>query len=86
MNKPTMDEITRSITQIAAGELGPGGEALTPDTDLRAVPGMDSVKVLRMIAKIERGFDIELDDEDVFGIVTIAGAAVLVDKALREPA
>lgn len=83
---PTLAEITDAVVQIAMGELGPTGVTLAPDTDLRAVEGMDSVKVLRMIAKIEQRYDVELEDEDVFGIATIAGAAKLVDIALRERA
>lgn len=83
MITPTIDDITRTITEIAAAEIGTAPAALSPDTDLRAVEGIDSVKVLRMIAKVERAYDIELDDEDVFGIATIAGTAVVVDKALR---
>ncbi|HEX3788503.1 MAG TPA: acyl carrier protein [Pseudonocardiaceae bacterium] len=87
MNPPTtptdITDITRTVADIAAGEIG-GGVQLAADTDLRAVQGVDSVKMLRMIAKIERAFDVELEDEDVFGISTVGGAAALVEQALRE--
>ena len=46
-----------------AAELGVPAASLRPDADLRAIEGMDSVKVLRMVARIEQAYDIELDDE-----------------------
>jgi acyl carrier protein len=82
----TLPEITSTVTEIARAALGRPGAELAPDTDLRAVEGMDSVKVLRMIARIEQTYDIELEDEDVFGVATIAGAAALVERSLREKA
>jgi acyl carrier protein len=84
MTASTIDDITRTVTEIAAAEIGIPAANLEPDADLRAMEGIDSVKVLRMIAKIERAYDIELDDEDVFGIATVAGTAIVVEKALRE--
>ncbi|SDD10729.1 acyl carrier protein [Actinokineospora iranica] len=82
----SITEITAAVTEIAAAETGVPAADLTPDTDLRAVEGVDSVKVLRMIAKIERRYDIELEDEDVFGVATVGEVAVVVDKTLREKA
>ena len=80
------DGITTAVTAIAAAELGLPAASLRPDTDLRAIEGMDSVKVLRMVAKIEQAYDIELDDEVVFGLSSIAGTANAVRQALQEQA
>lgn len=80
----TDDDIIATVTTIAAAELGVPAPSLRPDTDLRAIEGMDSVKVLRMIAKIEQAYDIELDDEVVFGLSSIAGTAEAVTQALGE--
>jgi acyl carrier protein len=82
----TMYDIVTAVAQIAAAELGAPAESLSADADLRAIEGMDSVKVLRMVAKIEQAFDIELDDEVVFALTTIAGMAAAVEQALRERA
>lgn len=85
MTVPVTDhDIIATVTGIAAAELGVTGASLPPDTDLRSLEGMNSVKVLRMIAKIERTYDVELEDEDVFGLSTIAGTAAVVSRALRE--
>lgn len=78
----TADQITATVTEIMAGELGVPPERLEPDTDLRAVEGADSVKVLRTIAKIERTYDVELDDEVVFSFTRIADVVLVVEKLL----
>jgi acyl carrier protein len=77
-------EIVATVTGIAAAELGVPAAVLAPDTDLRAIEGIDSVKVLRMIARIERKYDVELSDEDVFSLTTIDGTASAVSAALAE--
>lgn len=85
MTTPTStSEITATITDIAAAELGVPAASLAPDSDLRATEGIDSVKVLRMIARIERNYDIELSDEDVFSLTTIEATASAVSAALAE--
>lgn len=87
MTIPVTDHgITTTVTEIAAAELGVPAASLAPDADLREIEGMDSVKVLRMIARIERAFDVELDDEVVFGLSTVAGTAQAVRQALTERA
>jgi acyl carrier protein len=82
----TEHDIVTTVTQIAAAELGVSAASLCPDADLKAIEGMDSVKVLRMVAKIEHAYDIELEDEVVFGVSTIAGTAAAVRQALEEQA
>jgi acyl carrier protein len=87
MTIPVTDpEIVTTVTEIAAIELGVPAANLSPETDLREIEGMDSVKVLRMIAKIEHAYDIELDDEVVFDLTTIAGTTEAVRAALAERA
>ncbi|MFF0488199.1 acyl carrier protein [Nocardia sp. NPDC003482] len=80
------DDILRTVTEIAASETGIPASELTPDADLRGMAGVDSVRVLRMIARIERAYDIELDDEDVFGLSTLSQVATVVGKARAEAA
>lgn len=84
MTTHTYDDILRTLTEIAAGETGLPAAELGPDVDLRGTAGIDSVRVLRMIAKIEHAYDVELEDEDVFAMTTIGDVAKMVDKALRE--
>jgi acyl carrier protein len=78
-------DITAALTAIVAGELGVPAADIRPDTDLRAVQGADSVKVLRTIAKVEREYDIELEDEEVFGASTVGEIADVVYRTLTAP-
>jgi acyl carrier protein len=75
-------DITATLTAIVAGELGVAPADIHPGTNLRAVEGADSVKVLRTIAKVEREYDIELEDEEVFGASTVAEIADVVYRTL----
>lgn len=77
--------ITATLTAIVAGELGVDPASIHPDTDLRAVQGADSVKVLRTIAKVEREYDIELEDEEVFGASSVAEIANVVYQTVTAP-
>lgn len=76
------EELLTAVTDIVAGQLGRPVDEFGPDTDLRTLEGADSVKVLRIIAKIEQRYDIELEDEDVFAVSTIAEVVTVVDKTL----
>ena len=46
------------------------------------VEGADSVKVLRSVAKIEQRYDIELEDDDVFGLKRIDDVVNVIEKEL----
>ena len=86
MTTNTPDEILRTITAIAVAETGIAEAELRPDVDLRAMAGVDSVRVLRMVAKIERAYDIELEDEAVFSMATLDDVVAVVDSELRQAA
>lgn len=79
-------DILRTVTEIAAAETGLPAADLRPDADLRGMAGVDSVRVLRMVAKIERAFDIEMEDQEVFGLSSLNDVVSVVDRALREAA
>ncbi|WP_462188678.1 MULTISPECIES: acyl carrier protein [unclassified Frankia] len=83
---PSRAEIVSTVTAILARELGMPADALTPDLDLRAVEGADSVKVLVMISRIERTYDIEIEDEDVFTLSSINDVVRIVLAALETAA
>ena len=76
-------EIVEQVRAIAAEETGIPVEELTADLDLRKVEGIDSVKVLRVVARIERDYDVELSDEQVFAFTTVSDVADAVLAALR---
>jgi len=76
-------EIVEHVREIATEETGLPVEELTPDLDLRNVESVDSVKVLRVVARIERDYDIEVSDEQVFAFTTVSDVADAVLAALR---
>lgn len=63
----TEASLEHAIRQIAAAELGHSEADLTLDQKLRDAPGVESVKLLRIIATVEERYEVELDDEVVFG-------------------
>jgi acyl carrier protein len=79
----TNADIVRQITEIVAAELSVPADSLAPDTDLRGLEGADSVRLLRVVAKVERIWDVELDDADVFGVSSIADLTKVVGEALE---
>jgi acyl carrier protein len=80
----TLESIIETLTDLVASEFGRAESDLAPDLDLSTVEGADSVKVLRVVAKIERAYGIELEDDEVFGLGTIREVATAVERALAE--
>jgi acyl carrier protein len=80
---PEEQSILHSIIRT---ELGDATLALSPTTVIRELPGIESMKVLRIIAKIERQFGVELDDEVVFNVGTYGDLVGALDKAKAEAA
>ncbi len=80
---PSRVEIVSTVTTILARALGIPADSLTPDLDVRTVEGADSVKVLLMISRVERTYDIEIDDEDVFTLSSINDVVRIVLAALE---
>jgi acyl carrier protein len=76
-------QILEQVRSVAAKETGIPIDELSPELDLRKVEGVDSVKVLRVVARIERDYDIELSDEQVFAFASVSDVADAVLEALR---
>jgi acyl-coenzyme A thioesterase PaaI-like protein/acyl carrier protein len=64
-------DILTTIRGLVSGELSlPAGE-IGDDVPLKELAGADSVKMLRVVAQIERRYDAEFEDEDVFKVRTL---------------
>lgn len=59
------------VAATIAQELKIDEVQLTPTLDLRSIPGIESIKVLRIICKVEQKYDVELEDDAVFRANTI---------------
>lgn len=61
-----------------AKELGIDVGEIAEDTVLKQLSGADSVRLLRIVAQIERVYDVEFEDEDIFDVSTPRQLADLV--------
>ena len=64
-------DLYKFIAGTIAQELQIAEEELTPTLDLRAIVGVESIKVLRIISRVEQKYDVELEDATVFRVNTI---------------
>ena len=76
------DEIIGTVIELVAKEFGTQVSELGPDVNLTELEGADSVKVLRVVAQIERAYDVELDDDLVFNSKTARDVAEGVHSML----
>lgn len=73
-------KVRNVIIGFVCDELKLSADKVSGTTHVRELPGAESVKVLRVIARIERAFSIELDDEIVFRVESIDELADAVAK------
>lgn len=66
-----MEEIRTSVRRIIADTLAVTEEAVESSDSLQQLPGVDSIKVLRIITKVEARYGVELDEQLVFNIKTL---------------
>lgn len=83
---PLTEEQKQELRAIIYKELNLEGVELTDATLIRELPGVESMKVLRIIAKIEHHFDVELSDDVVFNIGTFAELVQALSEARSEAA
>jgi acyl carrier protein len=63
-------DIESTLKDIIVTMLGNPVEHIGTDTELTALPGIESITVLRIVTRIEQRYDIELQDTVVFQIKT----------------
>ena len=79
-------DIKDETCAIIARELGIDPAGLTGDQYFRSLPNVDSMRVLQIIVKTEKAFDIEIDDDVTFKIQTIGEFQSLVAKLVQQRA
>lgn len=72
--------IEQTISRLVSEELKLPVEELQASTNLRELPGVESIRVLRIIARLERTYDVELEDELVFRVQTLGELAEAIRK------
>jgi acyl carrier protein len=78
----TFEAVTQEIIDLARAD-DVGVVDLTADTTLQS-QGLDSVRVMSLLFKIEARYDIALDEEDGDDLRTVGDLAALVVRRIRE--
>lgn len=84
--EPEVTKIAAEIREIFARELGIPVDWVEEASNIREVPGMESLRLLRAVTRVEKRFGIELADEAVFAIDSVTQLATLVAARLETPA
>lgn len=74
----TMNAIPDVVRDLLTGELKIRPSEIADDTVLKNLANADSVRLLRVMSRIERHWDIEFADEDVFGVKTFGELVDLI--------
>lgn len=81
-----MNDVSREVYRIIGETLRVPPEELRPDFLIRAIPNAESIKMLTVILKVEKQFDIEIPDEATFGLATVGQFDELVRMLAAERA
>jgi acyl carrier protein len=76
-----LEVVTQEIIDLVTMESG--GVDLTADSDLQDA-GLDSLKFMSVVFKIESHYDIELEEEDADDLRTVGDLATLVVGRIAE--
>ena len=77
----TLEAVTQEIIDLVVAEVGTVD--VTADATLQSW-GLDSLKVMSLVFKIEQRYGILLDEEDADDLRTVGDLATLVLRRIRE--
>ncbi len=83
MEKKT-SEIAAVVKELLCQELNFEPPEITETTNIRELPDIESIKILRVILSIEERYDVELEDQVVFSVNTIEDIARAVTNLLAQ--
>ena len=78
----TDQSIVLQITQALSEYLKRDAASIKPDHHLRDDLGLDSMAVIELLYRIEEKFNIQIPDQDLPGLTTVATVAGYVHKRL----
>lgn len=70
------------VRSAFAAELALTTEQISSDSRLNELPGLDSVKLLRVITTLEHAHGIGLDDDQLYELQEVGDVAKLVEREL----
>jgi acyl carrier protein len=65
---PTHDQVAIVVRELLSQELNIAPVAIADDAVLKELPGADSIRLVRVMSRLERHWDREFEDEQVFGL------------------
>jgi acyl carrier protein len=77
----TLEAVTQQIIDLVGKDVG--AVDLTADSSLQS-QGLDSLKVMSLVFKIEEHYDIVLDEEDADDLRTVGDLAALVVRRIEQ--
>lgn len=75
------DSLEQKVRAVVADQLGVDLAEVRPDASILDDLGADSLDVVEMVMSLEEAFDIEVPDEDVEEMKTVADVERYVNKA-----
>ncbi|SEP51379.1 acyl carrier protein [Rhodospirillales bacterium URHD0017] len=76
-----MIDIAEEVREVVVFHLGPGKTAMTEDARLTDL-GADSIDIYEVIMSLEEKFNINIDDRDAQGLVTIGDTIAFIKSKL----
>lgn len=65
---PTREQVAAVVRELLGQELKIAPSEIADDAVLKELPGADSVRLVRVVSRLERHWDREFDDEAVFDL------------------
>jgi len=65
---PTREQVASVVRELLGQELKIVPSDITDDAVLKELPGADSVRLVRVVSRLERHWDKEFEDEAVFDL------------------
>ena len=77
-------EVADALREIMAARLGLTAEQIVPEARLVEDLGLDSLDAVELAIAVERKFDIEVPEEELTKLKTVADMLALVESRTRE--
>ena len=77
-------DIAEGLREIMAARLGLPAEQLVPEARLVEDLGLDSLDAVELAISVERKFDIEVPEEELTKLKTVADMVALVESRVQQ--
>jgi acyl carrier protein len=77
-------DVADGLREIMAARLGLPAEQLLPEARLVEDLGLDSLDAVELAISVERKFDIEVPEEELTKLKTVADMVALVESRVRQ--